>query len=110
MILPMKMKVLAVATAGVVALAAVPAFAATTTVRVDDTVFEPKSLTVKKGTSVRFRFVGEAPHNVRRAGGKRFKAISSREDGTVTRKLRRKGTYSLLCTIHPGMEMKIRVK
>ncbi len=84
--------------------AAIPAFAATRTVRVDDNVFEPKSLTIRKGDSVRFRWVGRAPHNVKGAGIN----IANRTTGTRTVKPRRSGT--LVCTIHPGMTMKLRVR
>ncbi len=84
--------------------AAVPAFAATRTVRVDDNVFSPKSLTVGKGTKLRFVWVGDAPHNVKGAGI----SIGTRTSGSKTVTARRSGT--LVCTIHPGMSMKLRVR
>jgi plastocyanin len=90
--------------------AAIPAYAATRTVRVDDNVFRPDSMTVNRGDTVRFRFVGDADHNVRRTSGPSFRAISNRDSGTVSRKLTRKGTLKLVCTIHPGMDMRIRVR
>ena len=36
--------------------------------RVDDNVFSPKTIRVKKGDKIRFRWVGDAPHNVKGAG------------------------------------------
>ena len=106
----MNKKLLAVGVAGAVAATAVPAFAATRTVQVDDNVFRPTSLSVNRGDTVRFRFVGDADHNVRRVRGPRFRTITNRDSGTIRRKLRRRGTYRLVCTIHPGMDLKIRVR
>jgi plastocyanin len=103
-------KLIALGAAVAVAGAAVPAYAASRTVRVDDNVFRPSSLSAKKGDTIRFRFVGNAQHNVRRASGPSFRAIPNRRSGTVSRRLTRKGTYSLVCTIHPGMDVRIRVR
>ena len=99
-----------VAALALLAAVAVPALAATRTVKVDDNVFSPKSLSVRKGDSVRFRWVGRAPHNVARSSGPSFSTIGIRRSGTVTRRLRRRGTYRLVCTIHPGMSMKVVVR
>lgn len=98
------------ATIGVAAAVAVPAFAATRTITVDDDVFKPKSATVSKGTTVRFRWVGDSPHNVVRTSGPSFQQIGTRRSGTVSRKLKKAGTYKLVCSIHPGMGLTLRVK
>ena len=103
-------KLIALAATVTVAIAAVPALAATKTVRVDDNVFKPDSLTVNRGDTVRFRWVGDAPHNVKRTSGPSFRTISNRRSGTVSRRLTRRGTLRLVCTIHPGMDMRIRVR
>ena len=99
-----------IAALALLAAVAVPAFAATRTVKVDDDVFEPRSLTIRKGDYVKFRWVGQAPHNVRRVRGPRFSPISTRRTGTVTRRFRRTGTYRLTCTIHSGMNLSVRVR
>jgi plastocyanin len=104
-----KLVALAVIAVAVIA-AAVPAYAATRTVRVDDNVFRPDSLSVNRGDTVRFRWVGDAIHNVRRTSGPSFRNISNRRSGTVSRRLTRRGTLRLVCTIHPGMDMRIRVR
>jgi plastocyanin len=103
-------RLIALATALVVAAVAVPAFAATKTVAVDDNVFKPRTLNVKRGDTVRWRWVGEAPHNVVVTRGPvRFQSrLQTR--GTYSRKMTRKGTYRILCTIHPGMGMTLRVR
>ena len=103
-------KLIALAATGAVALAAVPAFAAVRTVRVDDNVFGPKSLSIRSGDTVRFRWVGDAPHNVTRTRGPRFTTIRNRRSGTISRRLTRRGLYRLTCTIHPGMDMRLRVR
>jgi plastocyanin len=92
------------------AIAAVPAFAATRTVKVDDNVFGPKSVSIQKGGTVRFRWAGESPHNVVRAGGPSFKQIGTRTSGSVSRKFAKAGTYKLVCSIHPGMNLTLRVR
>ena len=103
-------KLVALAATVVVAIAAVPALAATKTVRVDDNVFRPDSMTVNRNDTVRFRWVGDALHNVRKTSGPSFRNISNRRSGTVSRRLTRRGTLRLVCTIHPGMDMRIRVR
>jgi plastocyanin len=104
-------KLLALVAAAAALLAiAVPAFAATRTVRVDDNVFRPASLSISRGDTVRFRWVGDAPHNVSRVRGPRFSTIGIRRSGTVSRRLSRRGTYRLTCTIHPGMNLRVTVR
>ncbi len=90
-------------TAAVAAAVALPADAAVT-IRVADDVFKPKSVTVKKGTTLVFRWVGRNPHNVIGAGIK----SGTKTKGTFRAKARKSGT--LVCSIHPGMTMKLRVR
>ncbi len=97
-------KLLALVAVTAVGATAAPALAATKTVRVDDNVFSPKSLTVNKGDKLRFSWVGDAPHNVKGAGIN----IGIRRSGTRTVTARRSGR--LVCTIHPGMTMRLRVR
>jgi plastocyanin len=90
---------------------AVPAFAATKTVQVKDDVFVAKSITVKKGTTVKWVWKGKAPHNVKVTKGPAKFASTTQVKGSFSKKLTKKGTYTLLCTIHaPGMKMTIKVK
>jgi plastocyanin len=91
---------------------AVPAvWAATKTVQVKDNKFAPTSITVRKGTTVKWVWKGVAPHNVTVTKGPvKFKS-STKTKGTFSKKLTRKGTYSILCTIHaPGMKMTVKVR
>jgi plastocyanin len=106
---------LLVVVAAVVAAIAVPALAATKTVKVGpQTSFGPKSLTIKSGDTVRFRWTGSLPHDVvitKGPGISRTKTISRvRTSGTVSKKFNTKGTYSILCQVHrPNMKMTIKV-
>jgi plastocyanin len=94
--------VVVAAVAGTGAYLAIPAFAATKTVRVDDDVFSPKTIRVKSGDKIRFTWVGSNPHNVKGAGIN----IAARRSGTRTVTVRRFGR--IVCTIHPGMTATIR--
>jgi plastocyanin len=89
---------------------AVSALAATKAVAVKDNVFAPKSIVVKKGTTVKWSWRGRAPHNVTVTSGPAKFHSRTQKTGTYSEKLTRKGTYKIVCTIHaPGMSMKIKV-
>ena len=90
---------------------AIPAFAATKTVQVKDNKFVASSITVSKGTTVKWVWKGKAPHNVIvTKGPAKFKS-TTQVKGSFSKKLTKKGTYSLLCTIHaPGMKMTVKVR
>ena len=98
-----------------VAAVAVPAFAATKTVKVGPQMsFGPKSLTIKSGDTVRFRWTGSLPHDVVITKGPNIHGIKKisgvRTKGTVSKRFNTKGTYSILCQIHrPNMKMTIKV-
>jgi plastocyanin len=90
---------------------AIPAFAATKTVQVKDNKFVAGSITVSKNTTVKWVWKGKAPHNVVvTKGPAKFKS-TTQVKGSFSKKLTKKGTYSILCTIHaPGMKMTVKVK
>lgn len=102
------------------ALAAVPALGGTAaaapkaTVLLGDNFFKPARKTVRRGTKVRFRWIGGNPHNVtkRRGPGRRFKSRTTRRRGVnFAKRFRRRGTYRLICTVHPReMRLKLRVR
>ena len=93
----------------VLAVAAVPAFGATRSVRLVDNAFAPRTLTVRKGDTVRFRWTGRLPHNVVATGPARFRS-PVRRSGTFSQRVRRAGSYRLVCELHPGMGMTLRVR
>ncbi len=72
---------------------------------------KPK-VTIRRGTRVTWRWVGRRPHNVvlRSGPGRKF-ASRVQTRGRYTRKFTRRGTYRILCTIHPrSMQMTIKVR
>jgi plastocyanin len=95
------------------AVVAVPALAATKTVKVGPNIsFGPKKLTIKSGDTVRFQWTGKLPHDVvitKGPGGR--KTISKvRTKGSVSKKFNTKGTYTIICRIHqPNMKMTLKV-
>ena len=107
------MKKLALPALAAVALAAAalaPSAGAATTVRVDDDVFRPGSLTIRAGTTVVWRWVGDNPHNVTVTRGPSKFRSSTKRSGTFSKRIRRGGRYRIVCTIHPGMAMTLRAR
>jgi len=88
---------------------ALPALAATTTVLVKDNRFSPSTLTVNKGTTLRFKWTGKAPHNVVGSGAATFRS-SIKTTGTYSKRLTKSGRYKIVCTIHSEMKMSLRVR
>jgi plastocyanin len=89
---------------------AVPALGATKSIALRDTFFSPKSVTVKKGTTVKWVWRGRLPHNVTvKKGPVKFHS-STKTKGSFSKKLTKRGTYRIVCTIHPGMNLTLKVK
>jgi plastocyanin len=91
-------------------LSAGPASSAGTTVRLRDNVFSPKSRTVARNSTVTFRWAGRNAHNVVVTKGPVKFTAPARIKGSFRRKLTRKGTYTVICTLHIGMRLKLRVR
>ena len=92
------------------ALFAIPALAATKSVSLKDDKFAPKSVTVKRGTTLKFVWRGKHPHNVVVASGPKKFHSKVQTKGTFKAKVTKKGTYKIICQIHPGMTLKLKVK
>ena len=109
-------KLFALALVGAVfAIVATQAFAASS-IKVGDNYFVRASgvptVTVKKGSTVTWRFAGHNVHTVAvRSGPVKFHS-SAKSSGTYKRKLTRAGTYRIYCTIHGAADqsMKLVVK
>lgn len=82
------------------------ALGATRTVTARGVAWSPKTLIVKKGTTVRWTWKGSLPHNVRGPGVRT--ATSKR--GSASRRFTRKGSFTYVCTIHKRAGMKMTVK
>ncbi|HEX6021314.1 MAG TPA: plastocyanin/azurin family copper-binding protein [Solirubrobacter sp.] len=105
--------------AGAALLSAAPVQGATKkTVRLGDNYFAPKSMKVKRNTTVVWRWPGfeEAGdvHDVKLKSGpkgvKKFHSEAAATDYTFKRKLRKAGTYKIVCTLHEEMRMTIKVR
>jgi plastocyanin len=97
------------AVVGIVALAslAAGAGAATKTVSVDDNFFKPKRLTVTVGDKVTWRWDGFVAHNVRVEKGPQKFGSKTKSDGKFSRVITKPGVYRIVCTLHPGMTMRL---
>jgi plastocyanin len=94
------------------ALGGVAGARASTTVKVGDNFFSPDRKTVSKGTKVKFKWVGNNDHNVVKSSGPGGSFSSPTTDApgvNFSKKFKKKGTYKLICTIHSGMDMKLKV-
>jgi plastocyanin len=92
---------------------AVSAAAATRVVRVGDNWFVRPSgvptVTVARGTTVTWRYVGREPHNVAvQRGPERFRAPIRRR-GTYSRTMRLRGTYTIICDLHGARDQRMRL-
>lgn len=97
-----------------VALPALPALAATKSITVGDNYFIRKgggTVTVAKGTTVKWVFKGHSKHTVVGIGSGRFvNSGSPRHGGAYKVKAKRTGTFKIVCTLHVGQTMKLKVK
>jgi plastocyanin len=106
--------VLLAALAGTLFIAA-PALSKRKSVEVDDNYFvrkgSPPTVTVKRGDTVKWEWEGRNPHNVTvRSGPVKFHSKTQRS-GDYSKKMTRRGTYKIVCTIHlPNMRMTLRVR
>ena len=99
------------ATAAVVAsvVLAVSAFAATRTISIGDNFYSPKSLSVSKGTTVKWVWKGKSKHNVTVKSGPITFASKTQSKGSFSKKLAKAGTYRIYCTIH-GTRQSLTIK
>lgn len=80
------------------------------TVKLKDSYFSPARLTLPRGGSVRFVWAGELTHNLLGPG------IPGRLEDPATRRrpfirvFRHRGRVLFTCSIHPGMDMTVRVR
>ena len=94
---------------------AVPALSKPKSVEVDDDYFvhegKPRTVTVHKGDKVEWEWEGANPHNVTVTKGPVKFHSKTQTSGTFEKKLKKVGTYKIVCTIHaPDMRMTLKVK
>jgi plastocyanin len=95
-------------------LVTVPALSKRRSVEVDDNYFvregSPPTVRVNRGDTVVWEWEGRNPHNVTATRGPvKFRSRTQRS-GTYRKKMTRAGRYGIVCTIHPGMRMALRVR
>jgi plastocyanin len=88
---------------------AVSAFAATKTVTIGDNFFKPKSVSVSKSSTVKWVWKGKNPHNVTVTSGPVKFSSPTKKKGTFSKKLAKKGTYKIICTVH-GARQSLTIK
>ncbi len=99
--------IVAVTVAGVLAVPAIGS--ATKHVAVCDCLaFKPHKLTIKKGTKVVWTWGGMLQHNVTAISGPQKFHSATMTTGTYSHLFKKKGTYTLECTIH-GFMMTVKV-
>ena len=105
--------------AGVALLGAAPAQAARhKTIHIGDNYFTPDAVKVKRGTVVTWKWPGFDTagdvHDVKLKSGpkgvKKFHSEPASSDYSFKRKLKVAGRYKIICTLHEGMRMTIRVR
>jgi plastocyanin len=84
--------------------------AATTTIKLVDNKFRPARKTVRRGTTVKFVWAGVNPHNVFAVTGPVKFHSGTKTKGSYRKRMTRKGSYSLVCTIHSGMTLRLKVR
>jgi plastocyanin len=67
------------------------------------------TVTVSKGTTVKWVFTGRSFHNVHVVKGPVKFASASKSSGSFRKTVRRAGTYTIICTIHGGKDQKMRL-
>ena len=82
-------------------------------VKVGDNYFVRPSgvpkVTVYKGTKVKWVWTGKSVHNVKVAKGPVKFGSNSMSKGSYAKKVTRKGTYTIICTIHTGADQKMKL-
>jgi plastocyanin len=84
-----------------------------TRVKVGDNYFVRPSgvptITVSKGTRVRWVWVGERLHNVKVVRGPARFGSDSMTSGSYVKKVRKAGTYTIVCMVHGGKDQKMKL-
>jgi hypothetical protein len=84
-----------------------------TRVKVGDNYFVRSSgvptVTVSKGTRVKWYWAGDSVHNVKVASGPIRFGSSSMTRGSYAKTVRKRGTYTIVCTVHGASDQKMKL-
>jgi plastocyanin len=93
--------------------AAAPAVAATKRVKVGDNYFVRDggvpTVSVNKGTKVRWVWKGKSLHNVKVTKGPAKFGSPSKSSGSYAKKVRKAGTYKIVCTVHGASDQSMKL-
>jgi plastocyanin len=104
------MRKLALVTTLLVLIAAVPAGEASGRhVKVGDNYYRARTVHVSKGSTVTWRWAGRRRHDVYFTHG-HIARCKSRRHGSCTRRFRRRGTFTYVCTLHGNMAGRVVVR
>jgi plastocyanin len=108
----MRKLILVVLALSVLAALAGTALAATRSIKVGDNYYVRSrgvpTVTVSKGTKVRWRFTTDTGHSVTVTRGPTKFNSGVRTGGSYSRTMRKRGTYTIYCVIH-GSEQKMKL-
>jgi plastocyanin len=97
-----------------IAVAAAQALAATRTITVGNNFFvhkgRPSTVTIRHGTKLSWHWSRHSLHNVTVVSGPQRFRSGNRRRGTFSHTFTKRGTYKIVCTIHSGMRMTVRVR
>jgi plastocyanin len=85
-----------------------PAPPVTKKIAVNDNYFKPKRVAVVVGDKVTWKWKGFAVHDVTVVKGPQKFRSKQQSSGTFSRVIKKPGTYKIVCTLHPGMEMSLK--
>ena len=86
------------------------ALAASSSVKVEDSFFSAKKLSISQGASVTWTWTGALLHNVKvRSGPAKFSSRTQLH-GSYSHRFTARGTYKLYCSLHPDMVMTVTVR
>jgi plastocyanin len=89
------------------------AMAATRSIKIGDNYYLRSSgvptITVSKGTTVKWNFRGSNPHSVTVSKGPRKFNSGVRSSGSYRKKVTRRGTYTIYCTVHGASNQKMKL-
>jgi plastocyanin len=79
-------------------------------IKVGDNYFKPKKVTITVGDTVLFQWIGTAIHDVKVKKGPQKWDSKPKASGKFSQVVLEPGKYRVVCTLHPGMEMKLTAK
>ena len=84
-----------------------------TRVKIGDNYFVRPSgvptVTVSKGTRVRWVWTGRSSHNVKVASGPARFGSNTMRTGSYSKLMRKRGTYTIICTVHGAADQKMKL-